>query len=104
MIGLPGLYKSVAGTTDYKNDTLQFIMVEEDHLETLSQEFFGPNAPPPQQEMNLFSKCTLKQLMDRILPNPLLIDLFASDQTLICQVIVQTLQALASLNDQGFMH
>ena len=22
LIGLPGLYKSVAGTTDYKNDTL----------------------------------------------------------------------------------
>ena len=40
-IGLPGLYKSVQGTTDYKNDTIQFILVEEDHLQLLSTAFFG---------------------------------------------------------------
>ena len=43
LIGLPGLYKSVAGTTDYKNDTIQFILVEEDHLSMLPSSFFGPN-------------------------------------------------------------
>lgn len=46
LIGLPGLYKSVAGATDYKNDTLQFLVVEEDHLDALPTDFFGGNPPP----------------------------------------------------------
>lgn len=48
-MGLPGLYKSVEGTTDYKNDTLQFILVEEDHIKQLDANFFRdqPQPPPP---------------------------------------------------------
>ena len=41
LIGLPGLYKSVSGATDYKNDTIQFLLVEEDHIQTIPDSFFG---------------------------------------------------------------
>lgn len=105
LIGLPGLYKSVHGTTDYKNDTMQFIVVEEDHLTLLPPDFFGHGVPPPQQDsITLFNKFTLKQFLDRMLPNQLLIDLFSSDQTLMCQLLIQSLQALAFMNKQGIIH
>lgn len=42
--------------------------------------------------------------MDRVLPNSLLIDLFRGDETLICQLIVQSLQALAFINEQQINH
>ena len=85
LIGLPGLYKSVAGTTDYKTDTLQFLVVEEDHLTQLPSTFFGSNHPPPAiGEKQPLSKFTLKQFLDRILPNQLLIELFRGDETLMC--------------------
>ena len=56
-IGLPGLYKSVAGTTDYKNDTIQFILVEENHLLPLPESFWG--IPDPENE-TIKAKFTLK--------------------------------------------
>jgi hypothetical protein len=67
LIGLPSLYKSVAGATDYKNDTIQFILVEEDHISTIPESFFGFDLEP--NDLNIRSKFTLKQFMDRILPN-----------------------------------
>ena len=75
IMGLPGLYKSVKGATDYKNDTLQFMIVEEDHLTRVPPTFFGQDQP----DQNLFNKFTLKQFLDRTLPNQLLVDLFESD-------------------------
>lgn len=99
------MYKSVSGTTDYKNDTLQFVVVEEDHLLHLPSNFFGRNVLPPAGDRHpLLSKFTLKQFLDRTLLNPIMIDLFSSDQALLCQIIVQVLQALAFMNEQGISH
>ena len=42
--------------------------------------------------------------MDRVLPNPLLIEFFSTDETILYQLIVQTLTALAFLNEQGMSH
>jgi serine/threonine protein kinase len=42
--------------------------------------------------------------MDRVLPNPLLIEFFSTDETIIYQLIVQSLTALAFLNEQGMSH
>ena len=67
LIGLPGLYKSVSGATDYKNDTIQFLLVEEDHITTIHESFFGFELGP--NDLSIRSKFTLKQFMDRILPN-----------------------------------
>jgi len=81
------------------------LVVEEDHLNQLPDTFFGQNQPPPAiTESQPLSKFTLKQFMDRVLPNSLLIDLFRGDETLICQLIVQSLQALAFINEQQINH
>ena len=77
LIGLPGLYKSVQGTTDYKTDTFQFMLVEEDHLKPLDPRFFDQ-----EPDSTLLSKFTLKQFLDRVLPNPVLVDLF-EDKTIL---------------------
>lgn len=53
LIGLPGLYKSVQGTTDYKNDTIQFILVEEDHLNPLPANFFADSLQPPPPDFEI---------------------------------------------------
>ena len=87
--GLIGMYRSADGATDYKNDTLQFILVEEDHLQPLPANFFPEHLNPPEFELNqLKSRLTLKQFMDRVLPNPLLIEFFSSDECIMYQLII----------------
>jgi hypothetical protein len=62
------------------------MLVEEDHLSNLSAEFFQDNRIT--NLTNLRSKFTLKQFMERVLPNPLLIEFFSSDETLLYQLII----------------